>query len=101
MWNRGFKDKDTGIVFSKNKDKATLLNIQFQSVFSQFSLSSIDKLKDYFPQRFQCSYSKIPEINIDLKVILKLLSNLKPDKAPGPNIIFSMTSSMVLEKGII
>ena len=27
----------------------------------------------------------MPEINIDLKVILKLLSNLKPDKAPGPD----------------
>ena len=27
----------------------------------------------------------MPEINIDLKGILKLLSNLKPDKAPGPD----------------
>ena len=27
----------------------------------------------------------MPEINIDLKGILKLLSNLKPDKAQGPD----------------
>ena len=27
----------------------------------------------------------MPEINVDLKGILKLLSNLKPDKAPGPD----------------
>ena len=29
----------------------------------------------------------MPEINIDLKVILKLLSNLNPDKAQGPDDI--------------
>ena len=88
------KDKDSGNTFSQNKDKANLLNKQFQSVFSQLSplkLSQlcIDKLQDYFsvriPKRFQCSYPKMPEINIDLKGILKLLSNLKPDKAPGPD----------------
>ena len=27
----------------------------------------------------------MPEISIDLNGILKLLSNLKPDKAPGPD----------------
>ena len=27
----------------------------------------------------------MPEINIDLKVTLRLLSNLKPDKAPDPD----------------
>ena len=87
------KDKDSGNTFSQNKDKANLLNKQFQSVFSQLSplkLSQlcIDKLQDYFsvriPKRFQCNYPKMHEINIDLKGILKLLSNLKPDKAPGP-----------------
>ena len=88
------KDKDSGIMFSQNKDKATVLNKQFQSVFSQLSplkLSQlcIDKLQDYFsgriPKKFQCSYPKMPEIIIDLKGILKLLSNLNPDKAPGPD----------------
>ena len=88
------KDKDSGIMFSQNKDKATLLNKQFQSVFSQLSplkLSQlcIDKLQDYFsgriPKKFQCNYPKMPEIIIDLKGILKLLSNLNPDKAPGPD----------------
>ena len=88
------KDKDSGNTFSQNKDKANLLNKQFQSVFSQLSplkLSQlcIDKLQDYFsvriPKRFQCNYPKMAEINIDLKGILKLLSNLKPDKAQGPD----------------
>ena len=64
-------DKDSGIMFSQNKDKATLLNKQFQSVFSQLSplkLSQlcIDKLQDYFfgriPKKFQCDYPKMPEI---------------------------------------
>ena len=81
-------------MFSQNKDKATLLNKQFQSVFSQLSplkLSQlcIDKLQDYFsgriPKKFQCNYPKMPEIIKDLKGILKLLSNLNPDKAPGPD----------------
>ena len=90
------KDKDSGIMLSQNKDKATLLNKQFQSVFSQLSplkLSQlcIDKLQDYFsgriPKKFQCNYPKMPEIIIDLKGILKLLSNLNPDKAPGPDRI--------------
>ena len=31
------KDKYSGNTFSQNKDKATLLNKQFQSVFSQLS----------------------------------------------------------------
>ena len=84
------KDKDSGIIFSQNKDKATLLNKQFQSVFSQLSplkLSQlcIDKLQDYFsgriPKKFQCNYPKMPEIIIDLKGILKLLSNLNPPQA--------------------
>ena len=39
----------------------------------------------YVLKRFQCNYPKMSEINIDLKGILKLLSNLKPDKAPGPD----------------
>ena len=63
------KDKDSGNTFSQDKEKATLLNEQFQSVFSQLSslkLSQlcIDKLQDYFsariPKRFQCSYPKMP-----------------------------------------
>ena len=50
------KDKDSGNTFSQNKDKANLLNKQFQSVFSQLSplkLSQlcIDKLQDYFSVR--------------------------------------------------
>ena len=85
-------DKVLGTTFSQNKDKATLLNKQFQSVFSQFSPLKlhqlcIDKLQDYFsvliPNQFQCNYPKMPEFNIGQNGILKLLSKLKPDKAAG------------------
>ena len=88
------KDKVSGTTFSQSKDKATLLNKQFQSVFSQLSPLKllqlcIDKLQDYFsvriPQQFQCNYPKMPEFNIDQNGILKLLSKLKPDKAAGPD----------------
>ena len=60
--------------------------------FHNYHHSSLAKyatinLKGYFPvrihKRFQCSYPKTPGINIDLQGILKLLSNLIPDKALG------------------
>ena len=86
------KDKDSGVtsMFSENKDKATLLNQQFQSVFSQLSplkLSQfcIDKLQDYFsgriPKKFQCNYPNMSKITIDLKGILNyspILIQTKP-----------------------
>ena len=86
------KDKDSGITVSKNKNRAALLDWQFRSVFSQlspFKLSQLcmDGLRGYFsariPGRFQCCYLKMLGVGIDLKGILKLLTNLKPNKAPG------------------
>ena len=61
------EDKGFGTSFSENNDKATLLNKQFQSVFSQLSSLKfsqlhvcIDKLQNYFsariPKLFQCNY---------------------------------------------
>ena len=79
------KDKDSGSTFSQNNDKATLLNKQIQSVFSQLSPAKlsqlcIDKLQDYFSvcihKIFLCSYPKMHELHIDLKSILKLLSKI-------------------------
>ena len=47
----------------------------------------MDGLRGYFsvciPGRFQCGYLKMLGVGIDLKGILKLLTNLKPNKAPG------------------
>ena len=39
------------------------------------------------PENIKCKYLKMPEIEIDLNGVLKLLANLKPDKAAGPDNI--------------
>ena len=88
-------DKKENTLVTENKAKATLLNLQFQSVFSQLSplrLSQlcIDKIQELFeniPQSLKCKYPLMPEIKIDENGILKLLSNLKIDKAAGPDDI--------------
>ena len=90
------KDPSTNATFSQNKEKANILNRQFQSVFSQLSPLKlgqicIDKLQFYFnmnvPDKFKCNYPTMPEICINQNGIIKLLSNLRPDKAAGPDEI--------------
>ena len=39
------------------------------------------------PDKFKCNYPTMPEIYINLNGIIKLLSNLRPDKAAGPDEI--------------
>ena len=89
-------DPSTNMTCSQNKDKANILNRQFQSVFSQLAplkLGQIclDKLQQYFnqniPEKFKCKYPQMPEIDLNLNGIIKLLSNLRPDKAAGPDEI--------------
>ena len=49
-----------------------------------------DKIQDLFeeiPENIKCKYPVMPEITISSKGILKLLSNLKTDKAAGPDDI--------------
>ena len=90
------KDPNTNTTSSLNKEKANILNRQFQSVFSQLSPLKlgqicIDKLQLYFnqhlPDKFKCNYPQMPDICINLNGITKLLSNLRPDKAAGPDEI--------------
>ena len=90
------KDPNTNTTSSLNKEKANILNRQFQSVFSQLSPLKlgqicIDKLQLYFNQhlsdKFKCNYPQMPDICINLNDITKLLSNLRPDKAAGPDEI--------------
>ena len=38
-------------------------------------------------EHLKCKHPLMPEISIDLNGVLKLLSNLKPDKAVGPDEI--------------
>ena len=88
-------DKKENTLVTENKAKATLLNLQFQSVFSQLSplrlgQLCIDKIQELFenvPQNLKCNYPLMPEVKIDENRILKLLSNLKVDKAAGPDDI--------------
>ena len=88
-------DKKESTSVNENKAKATLLNLQFQSIFSQLSLLHLgqicsDKIQDLFeniPENLKCKYPSMPDININAKGILKLLSNLKVNKAAGPDDI--------------
>ena len=77
---------------TENKAKANILNQQFQSVFSKLSplrlgQLCIDKVQDSFdvPENLKCKYSIMPNHNFYQwkSKILKLLGNLKTDKASG------------------
>lgn len=50
-------------------------------------MENIQKFLENIPENFKCKYPKMPEIEIDLNGVLKLLANLKPDKAAGPDDI--------------
>ena len=64
-------------------------------IFSQLSplrlgQLCIDKIQDLFeeiPENIKCKYPVMPEITISSKGILKLLSNLKTNKAAGSDDI--------------
>ena len=99
--NRGIstlKDSEN-ILHSGNVKKANLLNSQFQSVFSRLSPLRLGQLctkniRNFFqeniPENITLLCSTMPEIKIDLNGVLKLLSNLKPDKAAVPDSIKSV-----------
>ena len=83
---------------TENTAKATILNLQFQSGFSQLSplrlgQLCIDKIQDLFEEireNVKCKYPVMPEITISSKGILKLLSNLKTNSCrPGRHKTFS------------
>ena len=87
--------KSDGMTLSDDCEKSNALNRQFQSVFSPKSperLSSLAqrKLQELNDQGcnlpFQSSpYSQMPQIQISVKGIEKLLKSLNPHKAAGPN----------------
>ena len=96
--NRGIstlRDSEN-ILHSGNVKKANLLNSQFQSVFSSLSPLKLGQLctkqihnffQENIPENITPLCSTMPEIKIDLNGVIKLLSNLKPDKAAGPDSI--------------
>jgi hypothetical protein len=72
--------KKDGLAYSDGKQKAELLNGQFTSVFT----------KEDMAQRPTLPPSCLPTLNpihVTIKGVQKLLPNLKPHKAPGPNKI--------------
>ena len=63
-----------------NKSKTEILNEQFQSVFTKENLNN-------FPNKGKSPYSTMEDIKINSKGVDKLLKNLKPHKATGPDSI--------------
>ena len=76
--------KDDGQLFTKAKDKAEILNRQFNSAFSEGKQYCTEEIK----HKCKLPDLKAPPID-DIKVnkdgIEKLLLNLDPSKAPGPD----------------
>ena len=94
--------KHNNILHSDTKIKADIFNQQFNSVFTPkepLSLSRLAKMRvqdlsnagglpsDTIPDRQQDSGTNMPEIDISLNGLLKLLHNLKPGKAAGPDML--------------
>ena len=92
--------KHDNILYSDTKTKANLFNQQFNSVFTPkepLSLSRLASMRvqdlkkagglpsDTTPDSLQDSATNMPEINISENGLMKLLQNLKPGKAAGPD----------------
>ena len=74
--------KSDGILVTDTQEKANILNNQFQSVFTNERNTNI-------PDKGPSPHSEMPHISIHNPGILKLLSNLNPHKACGPDNIHS------------
>ena len=97
--------KHDNILYSDTKTKANLFNQQFNSVFTPkepLSLSRLASMRvqdlkkagglpsDTTPDSLQDSVTNMPEINISENGLMKLLQNLKPGKAAGPDKLKSL-----------
>ena len=71
--------KSAGKKHTDPTEKANALNHQFQSVFTEETPVPPDLLPSTSP------YETIPDVIITTTGIKKLLDNLKPRKAPGPD----------------
>ena len=67
-----------GFLHSDNKSKAEILNEQFQSVFTREDLTNL-------PNKGKSPYKTMNAIKITEKGVLKLLKELNPHKATGPD----------------
>ena len=67
--------------YTQNVDQANVLNSQFQSAFSLRSPLNL------LPDVIKCKFPVMPEIEISVNGVAKLLSNLNSAKAAGPDAI--------------
>ena len=72
--------KSQGVLHTDSATKAELLNAQFKSVFTKEDLASIPELDGH-------KYPSIEDIIIAVDGVEKLLKNIKPHKASGPDNI--------------
>ncbi|KAK3094514.1 hypothetical protein FSP39_002723, partial [Pinctada imbricata] len=69
-----------GLIHSDSETKANILNSQFKSVYTREDLTTL-------PDKGPSPYSEMPPITITLNGVIKLLQNLQPHKATGPDSI--------------
>ena len=76
--------RDHGTLHSDPREKAQILNKQFKSVFTNETILPLSELAR---SQLPSPYPHMPDIHISQNGILKLLQNLKPHKAAGPDKI--------------
>ena len=74
------RDMDTGTLVTDSKQKAELLNRQYQQQFTQERLFDL-------PQEDETNIPSMPEIEVTVEGVVKLLKDLSPHKAAGPDEI--------------
>ena len=71
--------RENGILFSDTSQKAEILNKQFSSVFTSETTPA--------PSLGNSPHPSMPDIKVTESGVLKLLSNLNPNKAQGPDCL--------------
>ena len=82
--------KVAGKLVTSAIDRETALNAQFQSVFSKQKASYTSTIAESTIMNNDldnCEYSALSSLDISINGVTKLLKNLKPRKAPGPDNI--------------
>jgi hypothetical protein len=72
--------KKNGQLFYTSKEKASILSDQFTSVFSREN-------SDDIPHLYGPNYRSINSLSVEIKGVAKLLKDLNPSKAAGPDRI--------------
>ena len=72
--------KNDGVMYTENNAKANILNQQFSSVFTREDIQTMPVLPN-------SPYPDIMNITVNIQGVAKLLSDLNPNKACGPDNI--------------